>query len=80
MVSGTFLGILPHALYLHDHFSQYDRIIGITYLDGKGNEHWLPFVNEQGRMLAPNWGDPFNVGQRRCHTHHQPRPIGGNLP
>ena len=19
-------------------------------------EHWLPFVNEQGRLLAPNWG------------------------
>ena len=56
MVSSTFLGITPHALYLHDHFAGYDRILAITYIDDNGNEHWLPFVNEQGRLLAPNWG------------------------
>lgn len=56
MVSATFLGITPHALYLHDHFEGYDRILAITYLDQDGTEHWLPFVNEQGRLLAPNWG------------------------
>lgn len=55
-VSQTFLGIAPHALYLHDHFSGYDRIIAITYKDRDGVERWLPFVNEQGRLLAPNWG------------------------
>jgi predicted DCC family thiol-disulfide oxidoreductase YuxK len=56
MVSATFLGITPHALYLHDHFEGYDRILAITYIDPKGIERWLPFVNEQGRLLAPNWG------------------------
>ncbi len=56
MVSSTFLGITPHALYLHDHFEGYDRILGITYVEPNGTEHWLPFVNEQGRLLAPNWG------------------------
>lgn len=56
MVSSTFLGITPHALYLHDHFEGYDRILAITYLAPDGTEHWLPFVNEQGRLLAPNWG------------------------
>ncbi|MCX7097458.1 MAG: DCC1-like thiol-disulfide oxidoreductase family protein [Methylococcales bacterium] len=56
MVSLTFLGITPHALYLHDHFAGYDRILAITYTDQNGNEQWLPFVNEQGRLLAPNWG------------------------
>ncbi|MEQ1560938.1 MAG: DCC1-like thiol-disulfide oxidoreductase family protein [Methyloglobulus sp.] len=56
MVSSTFLGITPHALYLHDHFAGYDRILAITYIDPQGNEQWLPFVNEQGRLLAPNWG------------------------
>ncbi len=56
MVSQTFLGIIPHALYLHDHFSGYDRILAITYIDKNGAEHWLPFVNEEGRLLAPNWG------------------------
>lgn len=56
MVSLTFLGITPHALYLHDHFAGYDRILAITYTDANGQEQWLPFVNEQGRLLAPNWG------------------------
>jgi len=56
MVSLTFLGITPHALYLHDHFAGYDRILAITYTDQNGAERWLPFVNQQGRLLAPNWG------------------------
>jgi len=56
MVSLTFFGITPHALYLHDHFAGYDRILAITYTDQSGIERWLPFVNEQGRLLAPNWG------------------------
>ncbi len=56
MFSHTFLGITPHALYLHDHFEGYDHILAITYLDSNGEEHWLPFVNQQGRLLAPNWG------------------------
>ena len=56
MVSLTFLGITPHALYLHDHFAGYDRILAITYTDQNGTERWIPFVNQQGRLLAPNWG------------------------
>jgi predicted DCC family thiol-disulfide oxidoreductase YuxK len=56
MISQTFLGITPHALYLHDHFAGYDHILAITYTDQNGGEHWLPFINEQGRLLAPNWG------------------------
>ncbi|MDO9105768.1 MAG: DCC1-like thiol-disulfide oxidoreductase family protein [Methylovulum sp.] len=55
-VSQTFFGIAPHALYLHDHFTGYDRILAITYTDQNGAEQWLPFVNPQGRLLAPNWG------------------------
>lgn len=55
-VSQMFLGIAPHALYLHDHFSGYDRILAITYVNSEGKEQWLPFVNKQGRLLAPNWG------------------------
>ncbi len=54
--SQTFVGIVPHALYLHDHFQGYDHIIAITYTDEQGKEQWLPFINEEGRMLAPNWG------------------------
>jgi hypothetical protein len=56
MFSHSFIGITPHALYLHDHFEGYEHILAITYLDANGAEYWLPFINEQGRMLAPNWG------------------------
>jgi predicted DCC family thiol-disulfide oxidoreductase YuxK len=56
MLSNTFFGITPHALYLHDHFAGYDHILAIAYIDANYEEHWLPFINEQGRMLAPNWG------------------------
>ena len=56
MLSTTFLGITPHALYLHDHFEGYEDLFAISYIDAQGKELWLPFVNEQGRMLAPNWG------------------------
>ncbi|MDQ7091866.1 MAG: DCC1-like thiol-disulfide oxidoreductase family protein [Methylococcales bacterium] len=56
MISQSFVGITPHALYLHDHFEGYNHILAITYLDEKGNEHWLPFVTPEGRLAAPNWG------------------------
>jgi predicted DCC family thiol-disulfide oxidoreductase YuxK len=56
LFSNTFLGITPHALYLHDHFAGYNHLLAITYVDAEGAEHYLPFINEQGRMLAPNWG------------------------
>jgi len=62
MVSQTFFGITPHALYLHDHFAGYDHILAITYTDQNGNERWLPFVNEQGRLLALIGGVFFYVG------------------
>ncbi|MEQ1635053.1 MAG: DCC1-like thiol-disulfide oxidoreductase family protein [Methylococcales bacterium] len=56
LISQTFLGITPHGLYSHDHFMGYDHILAITYHDKAGNEHWLPFVNKEGRLVAPNWG------------------------
>lgn len=56
MFSGSFIGITPHALYLHDHFQGYNRILAITYIDPQGKEQWLPFINQEGRLLAPNWG------------------------
>ena len=56
VLTHTFLGITPHALYLHDHFEGYDQILAITYIDDNGDEQWLPFVSQEGRLLAPNWG------------------------
>ncbi|MCF6251284.1 MAG: DCC1-like thiol-disulfide oxidoreductase family protein [Methylococcaceae bacterium] len=56
LFSNTFIGITPHALYLHDHFKGYNHLIAITYIDTQGNEKWLPFVSPEGRLLSPNWG------------------------
>lgn len=54
--SSTFIGITPHALYLHDHFEGYDHLLAITYIDALGKEKWLPFVTPEGRLASPNWG------------------------
>lgn len=55
-LSHTLLGITPHALYMDEHFAGYERILAITFDSGNGRETWLPFVNQQGRIIAPNWG------------------------
>lgn len=55
-LSHIFLGITPHALYLHDHLHGYNHILALTYKDREGQERWLPFVNGEGRLIAPNWG------------------------
>lgn len=56
LMSTAFLGIVPHWLYVHDHFDGYNHIFAFSYRDADGRERWLPFVNEQGRLVAPNWG------------------------
>ena len=55
-LSHTLLGITPHALYMHDHFVGYNHILAITWKDAQGAEQWLPIVNPDGRIIAPNWG------------------------
>ncbi|MFW5443075.1 MAG: DCC1-like thiol-disulfide oxidoreductase family protein [Methylococcaceae bacterium] len=56
LFSNTFIGITPHALYLHDHFEGYNHLIAITYTDTHGTEKWLPLVSPDGRLQSPNWG------------------------
>ncbi|MEY4767794.1 MAG: hypothetical protein RL637_433 [Pseudomonadota bacterium] len=56
IISNSFVGITPHALYVHDHFQGYNHLLAITYLDNQGHEQWLPFIDSTGRMLTPNWG------------------------
>lgn len=55
-LSHAFLGITPHALYMHDHFLGYTHLLAVAYRDKDGQERFLPFVNEEGRIVAPNWG------------------------
>jgi predicted DCC family thiol-disulfide oxidoreductase YuxK len=56
LISTAFLGIVPHWLYVHDHFDGYNHLFAFTYRSANGDEKWLPFVNRQGRLIAPNWG------------------------
>jgi hypothetical protein len=56
LMSHVFLGITPHALYMHDHFVGYNHILAVAYQDKDGQQRFLPIVNEEGRIVAPNWG------------------------
>jgi len=56
LFSHTLFGITPHALYLHDHFEGFNHILAFTYIDDDQQAQWIPYVNQQGRMLAPYWG------------------------
>jgi predicted DCC family thiol-disulfide oxidoreductase YuxK len=68
--SHVFLGITPHALYMHDHFLGYNHILALSYRDQSGQEHWLPFVNEEGRLLAPHWGRVQSMWANVAVTRH----------
>jgi predicted DCC family thiol-disulfide oxidoreductase YuxK len=72
-LSHALLGITPHALYVHDHFAGYEHIIGITYRDSTGKEQWLPFFDEQGRIIAPNWGRVHSYWANMAITRHPNR-------
>ncbi|MDR6372558.1 putative DCC family thiol-disulfide oxidoreductase YuxK/uncharacterized membrane protein YphA (DoxX/SURF4 family) [Chryseobacterium bernardetii] len=44
----TFLGITHHAVFMDYHFSNYNHIVAVAYLDNNGNEKWLPIINKDG--------------------------------
>ncbi|ABA58596.1 conserved hypothetical protein [Nitrosococcus oceani ATCC 19707] len=69
-LSHAFLGITPHALYMHDHFHGYNHILALTYKNSQGQEQWLPFVNEEGRLVAPNWGRVQSMWANVAVTPH----------
>lgn len=56
LFSHGFLGITPHGLYLHDHLEGFNHLFAFTYRNQNNQEKWLPFVNPEGRIIAPNWG------------------------
>ncbi|SMF96354.1 Predicted thiol-disulfide oxidoreductase YuxK, DCC family [Methylomagnum ishizawai] len=71
--SHAFLGITPHALYMHDHFAGYNHILALSYRDASGRETWLPFVNQEGRLLAPHWGRVQSMWANVAVTSHMGR-------
>jgi hypothetical protein len=68
--SRTFLGITPRGLYMDDHFEGYDHIFAFTYRDQSDQERWLPFVNEEGRIIVPNWGRVQSMWANIAVTGH----------
>jgi predicted DCC family thiol-disulfide oxidoreductase YuxK len=72
-VSHAFLGISPHALYMHDHFAGFNQILALTYLDSAGQEHWLPFINQEGRLVTPYWGRVQSMWANVAITAHMNR-------
>ncbi|MGH8558387.1 MAG: DCC1-like thiol-disulfide oxidoreductase family protein [Methylococcales bacterium] len=55
-ISHILFGITPHALYMDEHFSGYEQIVALTYIDSAGHENWVPFIAPDGRFVSPNWG------------------------
>ena len=69
-LSHAFMGISPHALYLHDHFDHYNQIVALTYKAPSGEEIWLPFINQEGRLVSPNWGRIQSMWANVAITSH----------
>lgn len=44
--SRPFLGIVPHGLFMDSHFAGYNHVIALAYVDRKGNETWLPVIDQ----------------------------------
>ncbi|RLJ30909.1 putative DCC family thiol-disulfide oxidoreductase YuxK [Chryseobacterium sp. 7] len=55
----TYLGITHHAVFMDYHFNQYNHIISVIYVDKKGQQVWLPIINNDGTagsyLHGPTW-------------------------
>ncbi|WP_338815303.1 HTTM domain-containing protein [Bernardetia sp. Wsw4-3y2] len=57
LISQGFFGIVSHSVFLDFHYTGYNHIIAITYIEKNGSETWLPITNPQGQA---SW---YNVGR-----------------
>ena len=57
--SRTFFGITNHGVFLDEHFSDYTRIVAVTYTEANGKEQFLPITRETGQpgpyQYGPLW-------------------------
>jgi predicted DCC family thiol-disulfide oxidoreductase YuxK len=57
--SKTYLGITHHAVFMDYHFSEYNHIIALSYIDENGKETWLPIIKKDGAtgsyLYGPTW-------------------------
>jgi len=55
----TYLGITHHAVFMDYHFSQYNHIISVVYVDKTGRKVWLPIIDKDGTagsyLHGPTW-------------------------
>ncbi|MFV0172835.1 DCC1-like thiol-disulfide oxidoreductase family protein [Empedobacter falsenii] len=58
-IGQTYIGITHHAVFMDYHFSEYNHVIAVTYIDNLGNEAWLPIIKQDGTpgsyLYGFNW-------------------------
>ena len=59
-ILGHFTGVVPHSVFLDNHFRGYNHVIGLVAINGS-REVWLPIVNEDGTpgyyQSGSNWAN-----------------------
>lgn len=57
--SGRFLGLTNHALFMDNHFKNYNHNIAIVYVGKDSSKTFLPIIDEKGKpgwyIYGPNW-------------------------
>ena len=52
-------GITNHMVFLDYHYIGFNHIVGVSYIDKKGKEVWLPIVQKKGLaepdLIGPIW-------------------------
>ncbi|WP_375558873.1 HTTM domain-containing protein [Bernardetia sp. OM2101] len=55
-IGRIFFGIVPHSVFLDFHYTGYNHIVGITYLEKDNTETWLPISTPRGQASWYNTG------------------------
>ena len=64
------LGITNHDVFLDVHFTNYNHIIAVTYLDKNGQEEWLPIITKSGQVSYFNTGKQWAKWTWRVNNPH----------
>ncbi|GAA4233973.1 hypothetical protein GCM10022291_12340 [Postechiella marina] len=56
-VTKPLFGLTTHNVFIDDyHYNGYNHIIALVYKNDKGNEQWLPIIDENGQPSYYNYG------------------------
>ncbi|MDH2206328.1 DCC1-like thiol-disulfide oxidoreductase family protein [Empedobacter sp. GD03644] len=64
-ITKTLFGLTHHAVFMDDHFKDYNHVIAVTYIDNKGKEIWLPIIQPKGIV-----GD-YLIGSVYCKWNYR---------